>query len=58
MPYLRFDTIDLAATNVSGECTECAQTFTEEVKRGERIDEALIRIRCAYDEHSCEKRPG
>lgn len=56
MPYLRFDNLDLKQTIITAHCSLCETQFRDQVRAGERVDEALLRIRQAYNEHTCEGR--
>ena len=53
MPYLRFDNLDLKQTFITAHCSICEKKFSDEVTPGERMDDALLRIRQAYEGHMC-----
>ena len=52
--YLHFDNIDMDQPDISSRCSWCGQTFCAEPKRGERVDDVLLRIRAEFNAHVCE----
>ena len=41
--------------DISSRCSECGQTFNVEPKRGERVDNVLLRIRAQFNAHQCDE---
>ena len=53
MPYLRFDNLDPRQATITAHCSLCDRKFNDEVKAGERAEDAVLRIRREYEEHTC-----
>ena len=51
--YLQFDNIDMEQPYISSRCSQCGQEFRAEPKRGERVDDVLLRIRAEFNAHGC-----
>ena len=54
--YLHFDNIDMEQPEICSRCSYCGQTFKAEPRVSERVDEVLLRIRCEFNSHQCQKR--
>jgi len=53
--YLHFENIDMANPDIASRCSHCGQTFTAELKPGERVDDVLLRIRAEFNLHECQE---
>jgi hypothetical protein len=53
--YLHFDNIDVEQPEISSQCSR-GQTFEAQPRPGERVDDVLLRIRCEFNSHQCQKR--
>jgi len=54
--YLHFDNIDVEQPCISSRCSYCGQTFEAEPRSSERVDDIIVRIRCEFNSHQCQKR--
>lgn len=55
--YLHFDNIDMDEPVISSRCSCCAREFAANPKRGERVDDLLMRIRAEFNAHECQEQP-
>jgi hypothetical protein len=54
--YLHFDNIDVEQPEISSQCSHCGLKFKAEPRAGERLEDVLLRIRCGFNSHQCQKR--
>lgn len=57
--YLRFDYIDVASRQISGECSRCGQHFLAASRNRERLEAVAVRVQKEFDLHKCttESKP-
>jgi hypothetical protein len=51
--YLHFDNIDMELPDITSRCSQCGQTFKSKPELGERVDNALLRVRGQFNAHQC-----
>ena len=56
--YLHFDNLDMQQPDINANCSACGKEFRSEVKPGEHVNDVLVRIRKAYNEHTCGSSEG